>query len=285
MYVMLLSLFTNNTGVQFNVYIINRGLEHPKQQQVEAIADKYGHKVHWLDITDNSVDTFHTIGYISLATYYRIYLPELLPAEIKNILYLDADIIVKGSVEELMNTDIDDCPLVAVKEAAPYQIERLGITDGYDYFNNGVLLMNIQMWRENGYADELKNKIAAERSKYLMHDQDAMNAMFYRTVKYADPRWNHQTGFYHISPEQLKNRYGKDMNALQQEAVVIHYVGHLKPWHYLSTHPYKALFAEYLEQTPFTNFIEQPTLQLAFKKAMLKIKHKTERISRSINER
>ena len=43
--------------------------------------------------------------YISLATYYRLLIPELIPNE-DRILYLDCDIIVRKSLSDLYNRDL-----------------------------------------------------------------------------------------------------------------------------------------------------------------------------------
>ena len=86
--------------------------------------------------------------------FYRLFIPKLLPDE-KKAIYLDADIIVNLDITELWQTDLENHPLAVVLEsedgAIPARYSKLvieGFVKGENYFNSGVLLMNLEVLRE-----------------------------------------------------------------------------------------------------------------------------------------
>ena len=46
--------------------------------------------------------------HITLSAYYRLFLSELLPSTLDKVLYLDADIIINGSIRELWETNLSN---------------------------------------------------------------------------------------------------------------------------------------------------------------------------------
>lgn len=278
MYVMLYSLFRNNSAIRVHIYILNNNLSSAQKHDIESLAERYEQEVSWLDITNDVTAGFYTSAHVSVASYYRIFLPSLLPAHIDTVLYMDPDLLVLQDMEELLQTEMGSNPIMAIKEAVPYNIGRLGILSGYDYFNAGVLLLNIEEWRKNSYQQQLLHNIEKNGSHYLMHDQDALNALFYDRVIFLAPKWNHQTGFYHLTPQQLEERYQCNIEELLNNAPIIHFVGQYKPWLYICTHPFKSLFLQYLSETPFKDFAEKPSLSLLINKTGRRIKHKLKKI-------
>jgi lipopolysaccharide biosynthesis glycosyltransferase len=56
------------------------------------------------------------IEHISVETYYRYILPDILPRNIKKVLYLDADILVAGDIGYLWNEDIEKYYIAGVED-------------------------------------------------------------------------------------------------------------------------------------------------------------------------
>ena len=87
---------------------------------------------------------------ITRTTYYRLYLAELLPAELDKVLYLDGDVIVRHSLLPLWNTNIEEKAVAAAYDCSSGRIEyynRLKYPFELGYFNAGVLLINLKYWR------------------------------------------------------------------------------------------------------------------------------------------
>lgn len=92
------------------------------------------------------------------------------------IIYLDTDTIINNNLALLYNVDIENFELACVKDlynwASP---SRWGIRN---YFNAGVLLLNMKKIRETGMFERAR-KLCHDK-KMLYMDQDALN----KTVKY-----------------------------------------------------------------------------------------------------
>jgi len=59
------------------------------------------------------------IAHISLETYFRLFAAKYLPSSLGKIIYLDSDIIVKDSLVDLWDVNLDRHPCAAV-----YQLDR-----------------------------------------------------------------------------------------------------------------------------------------------------------------
>lgn len=283
MYVMLVSLFTNNENSSYNLYVLHKEIKDENKQALTILASQYNCTIEWLNISDVQTGSFYTSHYITEAAYYRIYIPYLIPQSIDRVLYLDCDMLVMGNIAELYNTSFDDYALAAVAEAANYSEKWLNIPDGYPMFNSGVLLLNLPLWRRESYADKLIQNINTRKEKYLIYDQDALNEFFYNNVKLIHPKWNFQTAIYGPNKYVVKKKYGIDFDEINKEACIIHFTGHTKPWHFKCTHPYRKLYIQYTYSTPYKTFIQKPGIRLVVDKYISWVIHKVERIIAKLN--
>lgn len=165
------------------------------------------------------------------AASFRLLLPELLP-EFDKILYLDCDIIVRQDMGRLYaETDLTDNYLAAVYEAPiegqAARIEALGCTPG-EYFNSGMLLMNLRQMREEKVSTRL---LEACRVPYLeFPDQDALNHVCRGRVLPLSPLYNSiRTFFLPRYRADFEALYGPLLWSEVQRHSNIHYTGG-KPW-------------------------------------------------------
>ena len=94
----------------------------------------------------------YTRNYFSNTTYYRLFIPELYP-EYDKAVYIDSDTVCLSDIAELYNTDMGDNLIAAVSDGAvqtikPFQdyVERVvGVADYNNYFNAGVIVMNLKV--------------------------------------------------------------------------------------------------------------------------------------------
>ena len=140
-------------------------------------------------------------------------------------------------------------------------LHSIGVENGR-YFNSGVLLVNLDYWREEGLMSKALDYISKNGSKLVFYDQDVLNALLHDCKLFLPFRYNVQDGFLRrkrrIRPESIA--------ALDQELlhpVIIHYTGGKKPWQYKSQHPYKGLYFHYLDLTPWKG--ERPVVPFSYK--------------------
>ena len=147
--VTLSSLFASTPEERFRIHIICHNLSDRSKDRLTNFCGRHGNLICFYEVSDDMIKGF-PIGnhkYISIATYLRLFMSDLLPDDIDKVLYLDCDIMVIHSVKELWNIDVSDVALAGVEdqeelvEKAPM---RLGYPQQYGYVNAGVLLVNLK---------------------------------------------------------------------------------------------------------------------------------------------
>ena len=152
---------------------------------------------------------------ITIATCYRFFVPYYLKGVCKKVLYLDVDLCVCNDIEELFYIDLKDNIIAAVKEVIPY-CKRLDI---HNYFNAGVLLIDVEKWNEKNLTDRCINEL--RQIAYPMADQDVLNIILKEHKYILDEKFN-----YKYNLDSLKNS-----NYMPPEnVVIIHFLSESKPW-------------------------------------------------------
>ena len=201
--------------------------------------------------------------HISVETYYRFLIQDVMPGYDK-VLYLDSDLIVCGDVAELYDTDLGDDLLAAVRdvdylgnlnmpdgERMRYSRDVLGLERPYDYFQAGVLLLNVPEMRALHSASEWL-EISSDPS-YIYNDQDILNSCCQGRVTYLDNSWNVMNDCGGRIAKVFSYAPAEDYAAFlraYENPRVIHYAGFEKPWK--SGHcDLREEYWEYARDTPF----------------------------------
>ena len=182
----------------------------------------------------------------TIAAYYRLLIPYVLPAEIDKAIYLDSDIIVNLDIREFWNYELADKILgvVASGGSSNWRIISEGFVRQEDYFNSGILLMNLRLLR-NEWQTLLKAMEFASQNPDIITfvDQGLLNYCFStRTLK-------------------LPNKFGRSVAPLRKlnkpfdERIICHYVGMLmfNRLGFDMSDPFNRLWMDYFIKTPWFN--------------------------------
>ncbi len=188
----------------------------------------------------------HTRDYYSKSTYYRLFIPNLYP-QYSKALYLDSDIVVLGDISKLYNTElgenyvgaITDEVVQTVKEFCEYVENRIGVEKSNQYFNAGILLMNLRKLREIDF-EEIFIKMLSCITFNVAQDQDYLNAICRGHVTRISNTWNKM-------PIPNDNIAEKDIN-------LIHYNLAMKPWK-SDNILYEDIFWKYAKQSGYYDVI------------------------------
>jgi len=246
---MLCSLLEHNNACSIHLFyssIASRELE-----KLKSLVAGHGSKIALYEMESSDFEHFRVGNWTSIASYYRILAPRLLPTEINKVLYLDADIIIRRPLNTLWHTDLTDHALAAVKdEMIPKRAEVLGLPVGTKYFNAGVLLINLRFWRENDVSERVIAFIKDNPEILEFHDQDALNATLVDQWVELSPRWNWQYCM------------GTSMPEAEVEPAIVHFLTTDKPWHWFNAHPFKSEYHKYRIKTPWREYRQegQPSL-------------------------
>lgn len=249
------SIFSNNINNEITVHIIISNLCNNNQLKLKAIAQTYNQKIEFHYFNSIIIDNF-TIGQCgakSLVTYYRIFIASIIKdPDIKKILYLDCDIIVNRDISDLFLIDMRNYPIAAVQDLnnPTKESHRFNICFEYrdKYFNAGVLLINLELWRVNDYEYQLIQFCSNDKLGYFA-DQDALNFVFKNKWLELAPYWNR------FSLVEYRNLYFKTKNdelIYIYKPFIIHYASPAaRPWIKNKFIPFRKLYLYYLNKTPW----------------------------------
>lgn len=199
--------------------------------------------------------------------YLRILAFKLLPENVEKILYLDADMLFLSDVKKIYDQDISNVKFACVRDPGHPRLKFLTRLGGgipqhfkilhldHDYFNSGMLLMNLKNIRQ-AWNEDLVFQTFENNKKHLSYpDQDVLNLMCKKEdLKFLDFGCNYQI----LHKEKLNNSV---------DLTLIHYVGPVKPWtaYFLKKHE-KLYWAD----GPLENF-NKITLKQKFSRTFKKL--------------
>ena len=98
--IMLTSLFENNKKNSFSVYIMSRDLSEENRSKFDTLARQYNSEIKIIDLNNYEWRNcpIRYEDYVTVETYYRLVLPDILPESVHKILYLDGDIIINSPI-------------------------------------------------------------------------------------------------------------------------------------------------------------------------------------------
>ncbi|WP_051633853.1 glycosyltransferase family 8 protein [Bacillus sp. UNC41MFS5] len=263
------SLLENSNHPQNIVYsVIDGGISDTNKKKLVSLFNKYGAKVKFLKVDKKIFEKYPTTDYWPTAIYYRLLIPQLLDSSIKKVIYLDCDLVIKDDINNLWNVDIKDYPMAAVADnEGKLRFADLNLPEDSIYFNSGVMVLNLEFWRENNIGEKIIDYIDKNTTKLLWPDQDALNVILYNNWKPLHPKWNFQRNILYLLPqEQIFDI--TTINRVLKEPSIIHFTTSSKPWFYNDEHPFKNEYYYYLSFTEWRNFKQvDKTLINVFKKS------------------
>ena len=213
---------------------------------MRSVADSFGVALDFVSVPVEAFSSFPVADHVSHAAYYRLIGPEVLPATIQRLLYLDCDIVALGAVDDLWDFEMDGATMAAVRDFSNFdRFESLQIPRGAPYFNSGVLLIDCPLWRTENVTKRCMEYIAENPDKVVFWDQDALNHVVCGRWKQLDPVWNLQALAY-LLPELDSLR-----RELEPQCRLMHYSSPSKPWEFVNEHPRKREYSRVLARSPW----------------------------------
>ena len=228
--------------MKLEYYILGLNEEHQKALKKY---ERNNLKIEFIDLNEKIeriANKLYTRDYFSMTTYYRLFLPDLYP-ELKKAVYIDADTVLLADIAELYKTDlgtnlvgaVPDGAVQSVKEFQDYVELVVGLKDYNNYFNAGILVMNLEELRN--YRFQVKFMYLLDTIKFkVAQDQDYINRLCKGRVTIIDNSWNTMPG---ANPDKRS-----------KNPKLIHYNLSNKPWH-LDNVPYEEYFWDFAWQTDF----------------------------------
>lgn len=262
--VMLCSLFMNNREEHFRIHILHFSISKQSQSVLTEFVRSFENEIFFYQVGELDFELPNLKShYISAETYLRLLITRYVPASIKKILYLDVDMIVTGSIQELVDTPLDGYLLGAIQDSPnPSRQERLNIPKENGYFNAGVLLLNLTYWREYHFTETSIAYIKEHPDKIIQHDQDVLNVVSKGHWKRIPFKWNMLNTFFFRHPV-VDNQFLEELEISKRDVRIAHFSGGVKPWMAWEKHPYHKEYYKYLKYTPWKGY--RPSLSQQWK--------------------
>lgn len=259
------SVSNHDKGVSF--FLLSDDLNSENEIKLLEMTRSMGNILYVIHVNSDLFKGFpmpqgDSIKHIGISTYFRLFVPILLPKDVDKIIYLDCDIVVRKSIRQLFETNIDAYYLGAVFHSDDLSINngaftRLKIPIEQGYFNAGVLLINLKKWREDNIYEKCINYLYDHADKILNHDQDVLNAVCGSKVKLLPCTWNCTNSFFYKSfmtkSDKISKIYQKEVDETITNPAIVHFSFRPKPWEIICVHPYRKDFLYFLALTPFKN--------------------------------
>lgn len=178
--------------------------------------------------------------------YAKLFLDKALSCD--KVLYIDSDIVVTGSLEELIDRDMSD--ELAAGVIMPYSDKvknRLGLTATDHHICDGMVLLNLEQWRKQRISEKCGKYIAGCKGLPYMLSEGVLNYICRGKIGVLEPAYNlmpsmifftrdqlvrMQQPTWYYSEEQIKNA--------KSAPKMIHFMKELynRPWFEPCDHPY-----------------------------------------------
>ena len=223
---MLESLMRSNQGIRFIAHTFADDLSEDSIKKFDDVLRGGGCELVLHDLPENSRDLISnapTLSHISIATYYRLFLPYVIDKSVKTILYLDCDIMIRGSVEALFEAKNTDTLIVGVSDINEEDhANRIGVDK---YVNTGVLNMDLpgirQMYTMDSMLREI-SKIMGQPENIVLGDQDIINLLFKGHIEEVPIYYNFQL--------LIHKAYCIKNPTLMRRIAIAHFITGDKPW-------------------------------------------------------
>ncbi|BAY13440.1 glycosyltransferase family 8 protein [Calothrix sp. NIES-2098] len=251
---------------QICLFILDGGISKANKQKITQSLPREKVKIVWIAVDNTQFENLVLTRHLTVTAYYRLMITKFLNQDLDKVIYLDTDMVVTGDLEELWNLDLGDNYALAVQDDVELYISmsdglrnynELGICPDEKYFNSGLLVINLEKWRNENIGEKVIEYIRQNR-EYVRNDQDGLNAVLAGKWRELHPRWNQMPKIYNYSSWK-ESPFPEDIyNQLLHQPYIIHFTNSPKPWcsglRVECQHPKKDLFFQYLDMTAWSGW-------------------------------
>jgi lipopolysaccharide biosynthesis glycosyltransferase len=248
--VLLTSIRVNNPGEQFSLFLLHSVLTDDDLGQIAHVCDALGCSFHPICVDNGLFQQAPVSKRYPKEMYYRLLAGHLLPQHLHRVLYLDPDILVINPLRPLWETDLRRHLFAAAahteKTDLINSVNRVRLNTDHDYYNSGVLLINLDAARAEIIPEELFAYVTAHSKELLLPDQDVLNALYGdRTVAVDDALWNYDARNY--NNYYLRSSGICDVDWVMANTAILHFCGKAKPWKKHYAYRFGPVYRHYMQ--------------------------------------
>ena len=253
---MLHSLIAHHPGVPLDIHLLT-GPVKPYWSDLGRYLDGLGSRLHIHVVSESVWTQLPETGFPRNA-WLKIFLPDLLEAS--RVLYLDCDLIVRQNLSAIYAMDMRGRWVAAVQELIwkgslrrlHAHVAGLGLVRPEDYFNVGVLLLDLERMRQEQCSMRMLSYAADPATPKRLPEQEAFNAAAGGHWQRLPLKWNVTVPAFldrefdvHLDPMEL--------NEARHSPGIVHLCSADKPWLRNCRHPYRADYIRHRNATPWAD--------------------------------
>lgn len=241
-YSLLTSVLENTKKTKLHFHLISPDVSEIEKEQIRNYIKSRNAESIFYTLNEGTLGDLVLAGKWTHAVYYRLFFPMLVSSEVSRLLYLDSDTVVVNDLSELYEIDLENYPLGAVYDNYVKEQPLIEISKG-NYFNSGVLLINIKKWKEQDISRKVLLYLRAYPKRIIYVDQCGLNAVLKENWKQIDYKYN--VLYTYIPTEASK----AGLKHFISDKVVIHFTLQ-RPWDFLCKNRLRFLYWHYLQISP-----------------------------------
>ena len=261
------SLLSHNTSIPLiRIYVIDNNISLDNITKLNQLISSFGNAEMILIPFRKWADSLHLnmMWPISLSSYARLFVADMLPLDVNRVLYMDCDMLVREKISELWSTDLGENLIGAVQDQVSETAKtRIGLDPSEQYFNAGLLLIDLKKWRNARIGDKCVRFIEAHDGQVMHHDQGVLNGVLKNQWVRLPLKFNVMTIHYMMSQKRIlsffrekSSFYDKEeIDEAKLQPVILHYTPSFTshPWECNCKHPMRNLYLEVQKQTLWTD--------------------------------
>lgn len=267
----ILSLLENNKHLkEICIYILTDDISEENKEKLNSIIKKFHREVRYINakqadkLLEKEGVSKHNGSY---APFYKLFINEFVSEGGDKLIYIDADTLVLGSIQGLLEFELGDKPYAIVKVPMYREYyEMIGITKQSDcYPNTGVMVFSRKNWKKNKCIERLLKYLKESKSNaFRAADQDIISIVFDETIGILPPEYNVGASWYFLGIEKFKRIHDAteenfytdlELKKAMDSPIICHCLGGMygRPWEEGNFSPFKELWMKYKEKSPWKN--------------------------------
>ncbi|MGN0014487.1 MAG: glycosyltransferase family 8 protein [Candidatus Gastranaerophilaceae bacterium] len=228
-------LQNNKSDSHYNFYILENDLTNKNKEKMTKYVKQRNQDIYFMNVNPNSIlkqDAIYSVinGYMPSIIMVRIMIADILPKDVHKVLYLDGDTCANEDLKNLFDINIENYFAGMARDWSDKEMAEMHKLD--KYYNSGVILMNLDMWRKENISQKILSFIKNNEDKFCQSgeennsfpfpDQDLINIILNEKIKEIPQKWNYQV----ISIN------GDTIDNANKTEGIFHFIGPVKPWHF-----------------------------------------------------
>jgi lipopolysaccharide biosynthesis glycosyltransferase len=266
-------------NARLRIFVLDGGIAETTKERIVRSWPHGRFEINWVRVDSSALGDRPIAMRNSIACYFRILIPRVLPNDIERAIYLDSDLFIQADLSELWRQDLADNLCLAVqdcgapyidstqalknfKKCAPYicypqpipNFRALGLKPTAPYFNSGVLLIDVAGWRRNDISSQLVECLSKNAPYVKLWDQYALNVVLSNHWGSLDRRWNQGQHIYEFPTWDLSPYDRETFEQQRDDPYIVHFTTDDKPWRASCEHPYQNEFLQCVQRTDWAGW-------------------------------